>query len=943
MNKSFNLYLQDIAFIVGSLFLVGSFVLGVAVHSGLQVDFFRSLAADPEGVSNPTAISISGYGMADLAGLANGDAFLVSSQKADGTGDFTLAVKYTYQSAPSSPVERLEANDWAYQDAAGVSRHEITEYSPVGRYQIRAVKDNRLSTWVELGDAGPAVIVGQFGLPAARRDLIVQFESFASSDLARLKLGDRFAVRAWVGTNQGQQLLQNADLDVKYIGPDTAGAEKAVERWAHFDEGGISSMTITADMPAGDYRITSVRLHGDPDMNEYVAPLNGYQQITIVEEIKLQRVAMRLERVGVSDLNNLRANDQYLVRATDETTGAALAGAVIDVKYIGPDTAGEEKVVERWAALDGNGTKIMNITSDMPWGSYQITGVRMHSDARSDSYQDIRNAGLQIAIARPPAPPPPPAGQTSYRFTGLPSGVYREGQQFALHDFAIVINYFGEGEAHISVRLTDNKGLDFTYVRDNLNAPLVIDGRAVKKTVLLNVAGVAFPADDAKFEYHPDITVEINADQPVLVLPPAQFYASGYGATVAEAMENSWQAFGMRVPPSQKIGSVQYFPYVIYWRNLRAFPDGWDTRISVRNKSANPINAEMVYYPDYNRLHDPVSCESRDLGGEPSKNISVLGGGEQTLFLHDLLNSDLTTSQQTEGALGFDFEQANPNDLDIKIDVIPLTGGRRICAAPIVPVDVKIKPVGQANLESLQAGDQYSVHVTSPATGRPLSETWLDATYVGPDTGNQEAVVEKWVKLDDNGDAVLSVTEDMPPGEYEIKKVRLHPQGGEESNFAFQSQQTSLPVLKISEQEEKINPAPPARQEFKTGDLVNDHGTIYLIFEGRKIGFTNMGAFTGLGYSLKNVIAADLSGVPEESDYNISTASASHPWGSWLLYRGTVYYFHETGMIGVPSWQIFLANGGAEAEILPMNSFDLKILNQGNLPVMTAGDPRVYD
>jgi hypothetical protein len=44
----------------------------------------------------------------------------------------------------------------------------------------------------------------------------------------------------------------------------------------------------------------------------------------------------------------------------------------------------------------------------------------------------------------------------------------------------------------------------------------------------------------------------------------------------------------------------------------------------------------------------------------------------------------------------------------------------------------------------------------------------------------------------------------------------------------------------------------------KNGSLINDHGTIYIISQGQKQGFTSMAAFTGRGYKLKNVVNADI-------------------------------------------------------------------------------------
>ena len=74
--------------------------------------------------------------------------------------------------------------------------------------------------------------------------------------------------------------------------------------------------------------------------------------------------------------------------------------------------------------------------------------------------------------------------------------------------------------------------------------------------------------------------------------------------------------------------------------------------------------------------------------------------------------------------------------------------------------------------------------------------------------------------------------------------------------------------------------------------------------------FTNWQAFSGLGYSIKTVVDGDLANYSLSQTYVIDTPKAAHPWGSWLIYKGTVYYSTEQGLVGVPSEEIFAANGG---------------------------------
>jgi hypothetical protein len=125
--------------------------------------------------------------------------------------------------------------------------------------------------------------------------------------------------------------------------------------------------------------------------------------------------------------------------------------------------------------------------------------------------------------------------------------------------------------------------------------------------------------------------------------------------------------------------------------------------------------------------------------------------------------------------------------------------------------------------------------------------------------------------------------------------------------------------------------------------LINDSGAIFFITGQTKIPFANYSAFKGLGYSLKNVIKADSSAYALSSNYKIDSSKQAHPWGSWLVYKGTIYYSHESGMIGIPSWDVLSADWGEQGRILKMNQADINILSSNpKLPVLEVRDARIY-
>jgi hypothetical protein len=110
-----------------------------------------------------------------------------------------------------------------------------------------------------------------------------------------------------------------------------------------------------------------------------------------------------------------------------------------------------------------------------------------------------------------------------------------------------------------------------------------------------------------------------------------------------------------------------------------------------------------------------------------------------------------------------------------------------------------------------------------------------------------------------------------------------------------------------------------------------------------KIPFTSMSVFSGLGYKLRYVQKGDTLGyVLPTNGYILNSPTMDHPWGSWVLNAQTVYYVTEEGFIAVPSWDIFLSNGGKSQYIVKANQADLNILNSNpNLPVLRQNDFRI--
>ncbi len=124
---------------------------------------------------------------------------------------------------------------------------------------------------------------------------------------------------------------------------------------------------------------------------------------------------------------------------------------------------------------------------------------------------------------------------------------------------------------------------------------------------------------------------------------------------------------------------------------------------------------------------------------------------------------------------------------------------------------------------------------------------------------------------------------------------------------------------------------------YNNGTLINDAGTIYITYKNTKSAFTNINAFNGLGYKLSNVINANTASV-NFTGYLITTSNAAHPWGSWVKNNGTIYFMHESGLIPIPTMDIFTSNGGDLRNVVDMNPYDF---NRGTQSQMDYNDWRL--
>jgi chitodextrinase len=106
------------------------------------------------------------------------------------------------------------------------------------------------------------------------------------------------------------------------------------------------------------------------------------------------------------------------------------------------------------------------------------------------------------------------------------------------------------------------------------------------------------------------------------------------------------------------------------------------------------------------------------------------------------------------------------------------------------------------------------------------------------------------------------------------------------------------------------------------GSLINDKGTVYLIVNGKRAGFTSETVFLGLGFSFANVLPGDTSFMTTLPPIN--TITNPHPAGTLVIdSTGTVYLVGPTGKVGIPTMSVFTSWGFNLKNVVKANQYDI--------------------
>lgn len=106
----------------------------------------------------------------------------------------------------------------------------------------------------------------------------------------------------------------------------------------------------------------------------------------------------------------------------------------------------------------------------------------------------------------------------------------------------------------------------------------------------------------------------------------------------------------------------------------------------------------------------------------------------------------------------------------------------------------------------------------------------------------------------------------------------------------------------------------------RTGSLINDNGTIYIVTGGVRAGFSSAHVFLSLGYSFSNAMPGDTSFMMTLAPIN--SDQISHPNGTVVNEDGTLYLMDFGNKVGFPSMEVFNSWGFKLNEVVKANSYD---------------------
>lgn len=111
----------------------------------------------------------------------------------------------------------------------------------------------------------------------------------------------------------------------------------------------------------------------------------------------------------------------------------------------------------------------------------------------------------------------------------------------------------------------------------------------------------------------------------------------------------------------------------------------------------------------------------------------------------------------------------------------------------------------------------------------------------------------------------------------------------------------------------------------RNGSLIVDKGTVYLITNGQRAGFTTESVFSGsqangLNYSYANVYPGDTSFMTTLSP--VDRAEQRHPDGTLINDNSTLYVMQNGYRVGFPSMSVLDSWGYWVTEAVPANSYD---------------------
>jgi hypothetical protein len=318
-------------------------------------------------------------------------------------------------------------------------------------------------------------------------------------------------------------------------------------------------------------------------------------------------------------------------------------------------------------------------------------------------------------------------------YSGMRSGVIRTARGWNAKDFAASLMNPNSTDITLVWKLTSDDP-KYTF-RDGRVGTWT--GRT--QIAAMHGATLNFYSPAAEARYDPAVTnfpvrplsnftgsVEFSSTLPIYVFSGHQFESSERTADDPDmAWYEAWYAGTSNAVPvswDQELGQF-VLPYTNYWHNVREWPTGWHSTLSLKNNTDKTVTYAVQHSLDHGTRRDPAEqCAATDYRNQTIE-VTLARGQELNTTLESLFGWPINQTSYLEGILLIrpDSAAAAGKGTSVVSSMVPNTFGIGMCGSD---------PVISVRLDSPLAKVSATVEVSATTSDTPFYRVQKVEFYV---------------------------------------------------------------------------------------------------------------------------------------------------------------------------------------------------------------------